>query len=88
MSADDATALGLVDGTPVLVRSATGELRGECKIVPIKPRNVQVYWPEANRLIPRGATDPVCGIPDYHTLVQVVPAATTAKQFDARRRAR
>jgi hypothetical protein len=41
--------------------------------VPIKPRNVQVYWPEANALIRRGATDAQCGIPDYHALVQILP---------------
>jgi molybdopterin-dependent oxidoreductase alpha subunit len=76
MSPEDARALGLVAGAPLLLRSQTGELRGRCKPVPIKPRNVQVYWPEANVLIQRGVTDPVCGIPDYNTLVQVLPLAS------------
>jgi len=74
MSAEDASRLGLANGSSVVVRSATGELTGRCKIVAIKPRNVQVFWPEANALIARGVKDPVCGIPDYHTLVQVLPA--------------
>jgi molybdopterin-dependent oxidoreductase alpha subunit len=83
MSAEDAAALRIAEGAPVVVRSATGELSARCKIVAIKPRNVQVYWPEANALIARGVTDPVCGIPDYHTLVQVLPAgAATAPATD------
>jgi anaerobic selenocysteine-containing dehydrogenase len=73
ISAEDAAALEVVDGGRVIVRSAAGELAGTCKIAPIKPRNIQVHWPEANVLIARGVTDPVCGIPDYHTLVQVLP---------------
>ncbi len=78
MSQEDATALGLVDGSELIVRSKVGQLTCRCKIVAIKPRNVQVYWPEANALITRGVTDPLCGIPDYHTLVQLVPASQSA----------
>jgi predicted molibdopterin-dependent oxidoreductase YjgC len=76
ISAEDAAALGLAEGAPLLLRSEVGELRGRCKIARIKPRNVQVYWPEANVLLRRGATDPVCGIPDYNTLVQVLPGSS------------
>jgi predicted molibdopterin-dependent oxidoreductase YjgC len=75
MSAGDAAALGFNDGDPVTVRSDAGELAGRVTIAPIKPRNVQVFWPEGNVLFKRGACDPVCGIPDYHTLVQIVPRA-------------
>jgi anaerobic selenocysteine-containing dehydrogenase len=75
MSAEDATRLQLRDGDAVIVRSDIGQLAGRCKIAPIKPRNVQVYWPEANVLLKQGACDPQCGIPDYHTLVQVLPAS-------------
>ena len=75
MNAFDAQELGLKDGEPVLVRSDVGELRGRCKVMPLKSRNIQVYWPEGNVLLRRGATDPVCGIPDYNTTVEVVPVA-------------
>jgi hypothetical protein len=35
-----------------------------------------MYWPEANVLIPRGVSDPECGIPAYRgALVEVVPAS-------------
>ncbi|MBI2185414.1 MAG: FdhF/YdeP family oxidoreductase [Thaumarchaeota archaeon] len=75
MSHGDVEKLGLNDGDPVIVRSEVGELRGRCMIAPIKPRNVQVFWPEGNVLIKRGVYDPVCEVPDYTTIVRVVPAA-------------
>ncbi len=73
ISAEDAANLGLNDGDPVLVTSEVSEMRGVCKVAPIKGRNIQVHWPEGNVLLKRGATDPVCGIPDYNTLVKIMP---------------
>jgi predicted molibdopterin-dependent oxidoreductase YjgC len=71
MSQADGDALGLRDGDAIVLRSGVGELAGRYKRAAIKPRNVQVHWPEGNVLLRRGATDPVCGIPDYHTTVRV-----------------
>jgi len=71
MSAQDGDALGLRDGDAIVLRSGVGELAGRYKRAAIKPRNVQVHWPEGNVLLRRGVTDPVCGIPDYHTTVRV-----------------
>ena len=71
MNAEDGDALGLRSGDSVLVRSDAGEFQGRFRAAAMKRRNVQVHWPEANALIRRGATDPVCGIPDYHTTVTV-----------------
>ena len=45
----------------------------ECKPVPIKSRNVQVHWPEGSVLLRQCQVDPVCGIPDYNTIVQITP---------------
>ena len=73
LSPEDARALGLREGDPVLLRSEVGEYRGRVKLMTIKPRNVQTHWPEGNVLIRRGVRDPVCGIPDYNALVQVLP---------------
>lgn len=73
MSHEDAQALGLREGDPVLLRSEAGEFRGRVKRMPIKPRNIQVHWPEGNALIKRGVRDPVCGIPDYNALAQIIP---------------
>jgi predicted molibdopterin-dependent oxidoreductase YjgC len=79
MSQADAERLGLREGDPVLLTSEVGQLPGRCKIAPIKPGNVQVHWPEGNVLIRRGVCDPVCGIPDYNAIVQVVPRSFSVK---------
>ena len=71
MNPEDAVALGLRAGDAVIVRSGVGEFHGSYRAAEMKGRNVQIHWPEANVLIRRGATDPVCGIPDYHTTVSV-----------------
>jgi molybdopterin-dependent oxidoreductase alpha subunit len=71
LSTEDATSLGVEDGAPIVLRSEVGEYRGRAKLAPIKPRNVQVHWPEGNVLLKRGAVDPVCGIPDYNTVVTI-----------------
>jgi anaerobic selenocysteine-containing dehydrogenase len=71
MSAEDADALGLEQGARVELRSETGRLRGRVRIAPVKPRTLQVYWPEGNVLIPR-RYDPVSGEPDYNAYVEVV----------------
>jgi len=71
MNTEDAGTLGLHSGDPVRVTSEVGTFDGFCKVTRIKPRNVQLYWPEANVLIRRGVLDPVCGIPDYNALVQI-----------------
>jgi molybdopterin-dependent oxidoreductase alpha subunit len=72
MSAVDAAGQGLSDGDPILLHSATGEMHGCVKIAAIKPRNLQVHWPEGNRLLPRDVYDSESGVPDYNTLVQVI----------------
>ncbi|MFQ5813901.1 MAG: molybdopterin oxidoreductase family protein, partial [Anaerolineae bacterium] len=74
MSSEDAEALGLGEGDPVLLRSQVGEFQGKVKIVPIRSRNLQVHWPEGTVLIRRGISDPECGIPDYNAVVEVIPA--------------
>ena len=73
ISAADVRALGLQDGSPIRLRSVTGEYRGRAKVSPIKERNVQVHWPEGNVLLKRGQTDPLCGIPDYNAVVFIEP---------------
>jgi molybdopterin-dependent oxidoreductase alpha subunit len=74
MSSEDANELGLGEGDPVALKNVLGEFRGRVKIVPIRPGNLQVHWPEGNHLIRRGVCDPVCGIPDYNAVVEIVPA--------------
>ena len=74
MSSADADALGLREGDPIEVRSEAGRFVGRCKLARIKPRNLQMYWPEANAVIRRGVVDPECGMPDYNAVVTLTPA--------------
>jgi molybdopterin-dependent oxidoreductase alpha subunit len=73
MSATDCRLMGLAQGDRVRVRSEVGELEGRVRIAPIRPRNLQVHWPEGNAIIRRGRFDPRCGEPDYNALVEVEP---------------
>jgi molybdopterin-dependent oxidoreductase alpha subunit len=74
MSKHDARLLGLRDGDGVVLRSDSGRYRARVKIAPIRPRNLQVHWPEANRLLRRGVVNEASGIPDYNAVVEVLPA--------------
>jgi molybdopterin-dependent oxidoreductase alpha subunit len=74
MSPEDAKALGFSDGAPVVLKNDLGEFKGRVKIAPIRPGNLQVHWPEGNHLIRRGVCDPLCGIPDYNAVVEILSA--------------
>jgi anaerobic selenocysteine-containing dehydrogenase len=71
----DALALGVADGDAVVVRSAYGELRARVRIAPIRPGNVQAFFPEANALLAPSLRDERSGVPDYNAVVEVVPVA-------------
>lgn len=73
MSAEDAAALTLSAGSRVELRSSAGVMTARVHIAPIRPRNLQVHWPEGNGLLTRGRYDPRCGEPDYNAYVQVLP---------------
>jgi len=68
----DADRLGLAEGAPVLVRSTHGELRALVHRAPIRPGNVQMFYPEGNVLLPGGRRDR-SGVPDYNTTVELLP---------------
>lgn len=70
MAAEDATRLGLDEGAPVQLRSTLGTFRGRCRLAPLRPGSLQVYWPEGNVLIGR-RLDPASGEPDYNAVVRV-----------------
>lgn len=77
MSAQDARTLGVADRDEVLISNDLGSYRGQVHIAPIRPRNVQIYWPEGNVLIRRGIVDPQCEMPDYNALVRIEPGSAT-----------
>ena len=74
LAAVDATALGVREGEAVLVRSPYGEMCARVHVAPIRPGNVQVFFPEANPLLAPARRDPISGVPDYNAVVEVVPA--------------
>ena len=73
ISSEDAARVGVGEGDPILVRSATGEVRARAHIARMRPGNVQMYFPESNALIAAGNRD-ASGVPDYNAIVEVVPA--------------
>ena len=69
ISRQDADALEIDDGDEVVLRSGVGELRGRATIAPVKPRTLQVHWPEGQVLIDRRVRSPQGGVPDYNAAV-------------------
>lgn len=74
ISSADLKDLGIEDGAPIILRSPAGSFRGRAKSAAIRPRNVQMHWPECQVLLTRGALDPSCGVPDYNTIVRIESA--------------
>ncbi len=78
VSAEDVKALGVGGGDAIVVSNELGSYRGRVRIAPIRPRNIQIYWPEGNVLIRRGIVDPQCEMPDYTALVRLEPVPAPA----------
>jgi molybdopterin-dependent oxidoreductase alpha subunit len=73
MAVADADRLGLREGDRVLVRSDHGELRARVHVSPLRPGNLQVFFPEGNVLLGGGRRDAASGVPDYNAIVTVTP---------------
>jgi molybdopterin-dependent oxidoreductase alpha subunit len=71
MNREDADRLRLRDGDRVLLSNEFGRFSGQVCIAPVKPRNLEVHWPEGEILIDRGRRSPQAGIPDYNAFVTV-----------------
>ena len=71
VSAEDASALGLSNADPVVLRSDHGEFHGRVFVAPVRPGNLQVHWPEAEVLLDRRRRSPQAGIPDYNAQVRL-----------------
>jgi anaerobic selenocysteine-containing dehydrogenase len=76
MAAGDARRLGLANGTAVRVRSDTGEVAAHVHVAPMREGNVQMFFPECNRLIRPGIRDPDSQVPDYNAVVEVLPGGS------------
>jgi molybdopterin-dependent oxidoreductase alpha subunit len=71
MAEEDAKPLGLKEGDAITLKNEHGSLAGRVMLSPVRPRNLQVHWPEGNVLIPRGICDE-SGVPDYNATVEIV----------------
>jgi molybdopterin-dependent oxidoreductase alpha subunit len=71
ISEEDARRLGVQQGDPVRLTSTVGSFRGRVRIDRIKPRNLEVHWPEGNVLLSREEIDAASHEPDYNAIVRV-----------------
>ncbi len=67
----DANELGLLEGDAIILRNETGAYHGRVRLAPIKPRNLQIHWPEGNVVIDRSRRSATSGVPDYNALVRI-----------------
>ena len=61
----------LRDGDAVRLRSGTGEYTGRARLDEIKPKNLEVHWPEGNVLLSREEIDLASHEPDYNAVVRL-----------------
>jgi molybdopterin-dependent oxidoreductase alpha subunit len=71
MAREDAERLGLSAGDAIRLRSSCGTYDGRVRIDAIKPRNLEVHWPEGNGLLSREEVDRLSREPDYNAVVTV-----------------
>ncbi len=79
MNPGDANHLGLAEGERVLLRSDSGSYQGHVHLAPVKPRNLQVHWPEGNVLFDYSRRSTASEVPDYNTFVRVEQAADSVQ---------
>jgi molybdopterin-dependent oxidoreductase alpha subunit len=84
MAAEDAARLGVREGDPVTVETATGRLEVAVALAPIRAGNLAMYYPEANVLVPR-TLDPRSRTPAFKSVpARVRPAGKRAAALAAR----
>jgi predicted molibdopterin-dependent oxidoreductase YjgC len=70
ISRQDAESLGVADGDPVILSNQVGQFRGHALLAPVKPRTLQIHWPEGEVLIDH-IHRARAGAPDYNALVSL-----------------
>ncbi|MEX2414529.1 MAG: FdhF/YdeP family oxidoreductase [Paenibacillaceae bacterium] len=73
---EDGHMLNIHDGEAIVVYNQVGMFHGRCKFANIRKGNIELYWPEANVLFPKGVYEQHAGIPEYNTTVIVEKADT------------
>ncbi len=70
LNPEDAKALSLAEGDAVEVITETGRLKGRARLSPVRRGTAQLFWPEANVLIPR-RLDPLSQEPEYAVFAEL-----------------
>lgn len=70
----DAATIDVSHGDRVVLRSATGTMKGTAHVVDLPRRSLQVHWPEGNVLIDAGLNEDASRIPDYNAIVTIEKA--------------
>jgi molybdopterin-dependent oxidoreductase alpha subunit len=70
VSPQDAESLQIAAGDEMVLSSDAGEYRGHALLAPVKPRTLQVHWPEGEVLIDH-VHRAAAGVPDYNAVVTV-----------------
>ncbi len=78
INADDAAAHHLMQGDRVELVNSLGRFTGRVFLAPIAPGNLQIHWPEGNRLLPRNNREPSSDTPDYNARVRLEPVRAGA----------
>ncbi len=68
---EDAERIGVQEGDRIRLRSPCGTYEGRVRVDAIKPRNLEVHWPEGNVLLSREEVDRLSREPDYNAVVTV-----------------
>jgi molybdopterin-dependent oxidoreductase alpha subunit len=71
MHPEDMEELGLRPDQRLVVKNDHGSFEGRAFPAAMTRRNVQMFWPEANVLLPSGILDPGGLVPDYNTKVRI-----------------
>ncbi len=72
----DGRMLNIQDGEAIVVHNHVGMFHGRAKFANIRKGNIELYWPEANVLFPKGVYEQYAGIPEYNSTVIVEKADT------------
>jgi molybdopterin-dependent oxidoreductase alpha subunit len=75
----DASALGVGDGDPVVLRSDAGEMTGRARFAPVARGTLQVHWPEGEVLIGPAKRSALSGIPDLTAVVTLEVAGRNGR---------
>ncbi|MFS0823840.1 FdhF/YdeP family oxidoreductase [Bacillus sp. 1P02SD] len=77
----DAAELRIAEGEAIVVHNGFGVFQGKAKFADIARKNLGVFFPEGNFLLPKGRYEKFAGIPDYNIAVYV----EKAERFNARK---